>query len=117
MASSPLQNYLRAYRKRLALSQDEMAFLLGLRSGTNVCRSERFARMPSLEDAFAYELIHGKPARELFSSLYEKVAREVTARAKVLTARHAGKHGRRSVHKCKMLANIGSIRGTTNQPA
>jgi len=36
--SHKLQNYLRTYRKRNSLSQDEMAFLLGCQSGTKVSR-------------------------------------------------------------------------------
>ena len=35
-----LENYLRTYRRRAGLSQDEMAFLLGTKSGTKVSRYE-----------------------------------------------------------------------------
>ena len=44
-----LENYLRTYRKRSNLSQDEVAFLLGCRGGTKVSRYERHARKPNLE--------------------------------------------------------------------
>jgi hypothetical protein len=53
MTSLKNSNYLRSNRKRLALSQDEVAFLLGALSGTKVCRYERFVRTPSLETALA----------------------------------------------------------------
>ena len=109
MASTPLPNYLHANRKRLSLSQDEVAFLLGIQSGAKVCRNERFVRVPSLETAFAYEAIFQKPARELFSGIYQKVEKEVESRAKVLACRtNIRKPNRRSDHKRHMLANIAS---------
>ena len=66
---SPL-NYLRMYRKRLALSREEVALLLGvygMDKGIKVCRDENLAREPSLQDALAYEVIYGKPVKELFA--------------------------------------------------
>ena len=47
MSSSPLSNYLRTNRNRLALWQEEVAFLLGFKGedkGAKVCRDEKFAR-------------------------------------------------------------------------
>jgi len=65
-----LNNYLRTYRKRASLSQDEVAYLLGCRSGAKVSRYERFARQPTLQTALAYEAIFGVPVRELFAGIY-----------------------------------------------
>ena len=75
--SHKLENYLRTYRKRSGLSQDEVAYLLGCQNGTKVSRYERFARKPSLETLFAYEVVFGAPARELFAGVYQKVGREL----------------------------------------
>jgi|SRR6266576_4678451 len=61
--SHKLENYLRTYRKQSGLSQDEVAFLLGCQTGTKVSRYERFARKPSLETLFAYEVVFGAPAQ------------------------------------------------------
>lgn len=97
---SSLSNYLRTHRKRLALSQEEVAFLLGiggLDKGIKVCRDENFTREPSLQIALAYEAIYGKPVRELFPGLYGQVARKVAARAKVLSYRQTGKPQRQEV--------------------
>src|SRR5258708_38807061 len=55
MAAPHLHNYLRAHRKRLGLSQDEVAYLLGAESGAKVCRYERLVRGASLETALAFE--------------------------------------------------------------
>jgi transcriptional regulator with XRE-family HTH domain len=90
MSSTQLTNYLRTNRKRLALTQEEVAFLLGFRGedkGIKVCRDEKFAREPSLQMALAYEAIYGRAVRELFAGLYEQVEQAVAERAKVLTYR------------------------------
>jgi transcriptional regulator with XRE-family HTH domain len=84
MASSQLQNYLVSNRKRLSLSQGEVAFLLGTQSGSKVSRYERFATQPSLETVLAFEVIYQRSASELFGGLYQKVEQEVIARAKAL---------------------------------
>jgi transcriptional regulator with XRE-family HTH domain len=90
MSSSQLDNYLRTNRKRLNLSQEEVAFMLGFKGedkGSKVCRDEKFAREPSLQMALAYEAIYGRPIRELFAGLYEQIEKEVAERAKVLRYR------------------------------
>ena len=84
---SKLSNYLRANRKRLALSQGEVAFLLGVESGAKVCRYERFTRVPSLECALACEVIFRRPASELFAGLYQRIEKQVVVRARKLLHR------------------------------
>ena len=85
--AAPLQNYLRTYRRRSRFSQDEVAFLLGSRSGTKVSRYEQRVRKPTLETALAYEVIFSVPVSELFAGLYRKVEKEVLARAEELAER------------------------------
>jgi transcriptional regulator with XRE-family HTH domain len=88
MASLP--NYLLTHRKRLSLSQEEVGFLIGAKGeskGSTVSREEQFKREPSLQTAIAYELIYGKPLRELFAGLYEEVERHVAEHARVLSHR------------------------------
>jgi transcriptional regulator with XRE-family HTH domain len=82
--SHKLQNYLRTYRKRSGLSQDEVAFLLGCQTGAKVSRYEPFARKPSLETLFAYEVVFGAPARELFAGAYQKVEKKILNRTQLL---------------------------------
>ena len=92
MASHSFPNYLLAHRKRLALSQREVACLLGADGGAKVCRYERFVRIPSLETALAYEAAFRRPVRELFGGLYAKIQKDVAARARVLVGNghHSG---------------------------
>ena len=81
-----LSNYLRTYRKRSGLSQAELGLLLGGRDRTKVSRYERTARLPNLDTVFAYEVIFGVPARELFSGLYSEVETRIHEQAKLLAA-------------------------------
>ncbi len=87
--TTPLQSYLRTYRKRSGFSQDELAFLLGSASGGKVSRYERLARNPSLRTAFAYEVIFRTPVKYLFAGLYEKVERLTLIRVRQLAKKLA----------------------------
>jgi|SRR3954468_7455249 len=80
-------NLLRAHRKRSALSQDEIAFLLGAQNGSKVCRYEQMMREPKLKTALAYEAIFNCPVADLFPGLFAKVKAAVQARAKTLVKR------------------------------
>ena len=46
---------------------------------------ERSARKPSLQALFAYEVVFGVPARELFDGAYQKVQKKISKRAQLLT--------------------------------
>ena len=46
---------------------------------------ERSARKPSLQTLFAYEVVFGAPARELFAGAYQKVEKRISKRAQLLT--------------------------------
>ena len=111
MASSQLPNYLRTNRKRLALSQDDVAFLLGTQSGAKVCRYEQFVREPSLQTALAYEAIFKTPVRELFAGLFQKLEREVAAQAKALARKkNRLKVTRHITRKLQALEGIATTR-------
>ena len=87
MTSKPLGNYLRMHRRRSGLSQDEVAFLLGAMYGTTVSRHEHDWRTPKLGTAFAYELIFGTPARQLYPKEYERIEKIVKTRARKMMVR------------------------------
>src|ERR1039457_593139 len=109
MTLLPLTNYLRTYRKRLAMTQEEMASLLGVKGedrGVKVCRDERFAREPSLAMALAYEVIYQRSVRELFAGVYEQIEREVAARASSLRLRKDRTTGERAAYRHQVFANL-----------
>jgi DNA-binding XRE family transcriptional regulator len=81
MITKQLDCYVRPYRRRWALTQKELAHLLGAKSSTGVSRLERQLRHPSLKVAFAFEIIFGTPAIEMFPSLFTEMEEAVMARA------------------------------------
>lgn len=109
MSASPLPNYLRTNRKRLTLTQEEVAFLLGFRGmgrGSKVCKDERFAHEPNLRTALAYEAIYRKPIHELFAGLYECVEREVAGRATILALRKGRGNKEQAARRRQVLGDL-----------
>lgn len=87
MSQDPLTTYLLTYRKRTGLSQGEIAFLLGISSGTTVSKHETGARKPFLKAALSYEIILGEPASELFAGWYLDLEGAIRKRAVRLSKR------------------------------
>ncbi len=87
MPYTKLPNYLKTYRKRAGLSEDEVAFLLGCAGGQPVSRCEHFHRIPSFRAMLAYRVIFQTSVRELFSGEYQKVERTVARQAERLAER------------------------------
>ena len=108
--SRKLDNYLRTYRKRAGLSQDEVAYLLGCQGGAKVSRYERFARRPTLQTALAYEAIFGVPVRDLFAGIYQKVERPILKRAQLLAEKlKTAKPDRLTARKLQVLKAVASL--------
>ena len=79
-----LSNYLKMYRKRSGLSQEELGFLLGAGFGTQVSRFECGERLPSFNAILRYELIFRIAVLDLFTGAYERHAEDVRDRARRL---------------------------------
>ena len=77
-----LDCYLRSYRRRWGLTQEELAQLLGCKTGSVISRLERDGRPPSLQAVYAFELLFGTAPIELFPGLHAVVKRDVIARAR-----------------------------------
>ncbi|MCW5976483.1 MAG: helix-turn-helix transcriptional regulator [Bryobacteraceae bacterium] len=75
-----LLNYLRMYRKRSGLTQDEVGYLLGCANGSKVSRYEQRKRTPTLETALAYEAIFRVPVRDLFAGVFAAIERKTLKR-------------------------------------
>src|SRR5262249_15371294 len=93
--------------KESCLSQDEVAFLLGTRSGTRVARYERLIRQPVVRTVFALEVVFRAPARHLFAGIYEEVERTTVHRAVLLEKKlAAGRPSPILAHKLSALRAI-----------
>ncbi len=84
--SEKLFFHLRGYRKRAALSQQELAELLGYSTDTIVSRYENRVRNITLENALRLEAVFQTPVSELFSDHYSKVELAVINRARAMRA-------------------------------
>src|SRR5258708_3198478 len=104
MPASPLPNYIRTYRKRACLTQEEVAFLLGSKSGASISRHERFKQTPDLQTLLAYELLFRTPVRNLFSRKHQEVEQKLRHRIRLLIRKltRAG-DGRRTLKKIETL--------------
>jgi transcriptional regulator with XRE-family HTH domain len=112
-----LPNYLRMYRKRTGLHVNEAAFLLGWKGGTHVSRHELGTQSPSIETLLAYEHILGVPIRELYAGTYEKVAREVTPRARILARKLSARESRPRTRASELVSRIASGSGCGSRAA
>jgi len=113
MHPKPLSNYLRTHRKRAALSQDEMAFLLGSKCGSRISRYERSKQVPSLRTLLSYELLFQTPVRDLYGGTLNEVRENLRKRAKLLIAKlRATRPGLRTRQKLEALYAIASEQKT-----
>ena len=86
MATPPLKNYLRTYRRKAGLTQQEIAFLLGRKHSAQFSRYEKYHHVPPLHMALAYEAIFRVPVSKLFAGVSDTVTREVDGRIDALKA-------------------------------
>lgn len=76
--------YLRALRRRWALTQTELAFLIGANSSAVISRIEDDKRLPKLAAAVACELIFCVPLSDIFATHRSEIERGLIERAYVL---------------------------------
>jgi DNA-binding XRE family transcriptional regulator len=111
--SLPLPNHLamtpphlvQSLRKGAALSQEELAILVGVSQST-ICRLELNEWAPSLEVAFALELIFGRSPKTIFAELLAHVEEIVGIGAATLDAAIDGKTDPASIKKQHLLSRI-----------
>jgi transcriptional regulator with XRE-family HTH domain len=83
-ADERISNYLRTHRKRIGLTQLELAKILGFDDESPVSRHERFESTPPLSIAIGYEIVFQVPVAEIFAGLRDRVDKEVENRLRDL---------------------------------
>lgn len=114
MHDYPYPSYLRAHRKRWALSQRQLGALLGGVSASIMSRYERLLRTPPVHVVIGSEFIFGEPARQLFPALYAAVEREVTAHAVTLAEMIAGQDDKLALAQRELLEAIAARAASDN---
>lgn len=100
-----LRHYLRNERRRAALTQADIAILLGGPWKGRVSWYERGA-IPPIEVALAYEAIFGKPVAELLGSTFDEAAFHVRTRARDLLRLEVAPTTPRRLRRRKTLERI-----------
>jgi transcriptional regulator with XRE-family HTH domain len=79
-----LSQYLHTHRLRSALSEQELANLLGLKSASTISRFETGLRSPTIAAALACQVLFDVAPAELFPKLYADVEETVMRKTHVL---------------------------------
>ena len=80
----PLTAYLRPLRRRYGFTQEELAFLIGIKSRTAVSRIEGSKRKPSLAAVYICALLFNTPPPHLFPDLMSELHEALLRRANEL---------------------------------
>jgi DNA-binding XRE family transcriptional regulator len=99
-------NYVRTFRQRHCLTEDELAFLVSHRSHTRISRIEIGRAVPNLAVGLALEVLFRQTPRQMFPGLYEEVEDEVMRRAKSFLDDLEGRGDRRSRAKRDLLESL-----------
>ena len=103
--SRKLVHYLRSERRRAALTQADVAALLGGPWKGRVSWYERGA-IPPTAVALAYEAILGKPISELLGGTFDEVSFRVRSRARELLEKDAAPSTSRLLRRRRALERI-----------
>lgn len=106
-------NYVRMFRQRHALTEQELANLLDQGSHTIISRIEGGEREVGLRTALALQVLFRQEPRQMFPGLYEWVEEAVMRRAKEQIDRLEGKEDQRSLHKREFLEGLAAPEGDT----
>ena len=109
MSKNKNHNYLRRHRKKLGLSQEDLAFLLGCKSGRKVSRYENLERQPGLESALICAAVFDVPTNELFWSLFVKIEETAVRRVQLLVEKLSVEGRHRDAATLRKLTSLGSI--------
>jgi DNA-binding XRE family transcriptional regulator len=102
-------NYVRTFRQRHALSEDELAFLISHRSHTTISKIEVGRRAPNLAGALALQVLFRQQPRQMFPGLYEAVEEGVMQRAKTFIDDLEGRSDPRSLAKREFLEGLARV--------
>lgn len=101
--SSRIHTYLRTHRRKWALTQKEIAFLVGNKSAAHISRLEQGKRKPTKEIVLACEVLFGLSPKQCFPKVYEEIEENVLARAATLYERLDHETGKVPVRKKEFL--------------
>lgn len=104
--AQPFPSYLRTNRRKWALSQGELAELLGGVTADAISKYETLTRQPNAELLIACEFVFEQPAHALVPAMSFAIVRAVLCNAKAIRARLGDKTDAQSRRKCRLLDGL-----------
>lgn len=101
---------MRVLRRRMGLSQRELAYILGYHSDSHISRIENGSRHPTLAEVLVIELVFGVPAVAVFPDIRHAVGAKLRNRLKWLTASLSQSDPRLSYKTAQLERVMGSLR-------
>ena len=104
----PYDNYIYALRRKIGLSQEELAFLMDDQP-QRIQSYEQQANLPQLHRALALELVLDEPMQSIFAGIAKKMRMQVAARARALLQGMSDKPSPSNAQKLETLHYLGQI--------
>ena len=92
-------NYLGSCRKHSALSQEDVAHLVGKPSISTISKMEDGALLPDIKTAFSFALLYQKKLCEIFAKYHEECSLELLRNIDSLSAKYDNKCNTSSLSK------------------
>lgn len=105
------------HRLRWALSQQELAALMGKRSHSAIHRYEQDGTPPPLDVIIGYEVIFGASLRELVPNRFREVEEAIIGRAATLWSELEGRSDHGAARKRELLLDVISRAEPSHQEA
>jgi transcriptional regulator with XRE-family HTH domain len=99
-------SYIRINRRRWGLTQEELAFLVGLSSATAVSRIERSKQAPTAQALIGYALVFGLSTPELLPTFHQDIEDTVIKAARTLLAEYETRADKRSQRVRTLLDDL-----------
>jgi len=104
--SQKVQCYVRPFRRRWGLSQQEVASVIGGGGRNRVSRVERGLRQPDAREILAYSLLFGAHEARVFPRLYDKLEERMMRGAYRLDQRLARLRSPAALRKRELLDKL-----------
>ncbi|MFI4973060.1 MAG: helix-turn-helix transcriptional regulator [Caulobacterales bacterium] len=98
--------YLRTHRKAWALSQQQIADLVGIRARSVISSYERGVNSPSFRTALAYQFVFGVPLTKMFPDLAGEIEEDVMRRALQIDEAHRNRTDATAVRAREFLQQL-----------
>lgn len=106
MSEQKVPHRLKGERKAWGFTQDELATLLGCRSGNHISRVERAERWPNTHFLIASQILFGRSIEHLFKKVYDTVEEHVVREAYLFHERLAFNDSPNAKRKRDLLSQV-----------